>query len=300
MISRRGGNPTDVDSRLQDSPARLLVVALESVVLPRLGHPQEKLMTSRSGALGGGFAVVALVLTAILYNALPVRGSDHQDSPTVVARPAADITDVFVYPAGDNPSNVVLQMDVDPLLTPATASQASLDPAVLYQFKISHGAAAGPEDMAIQIQAGSAGTAQTVNVYGPFAPVAGVLSVVGPSSGSVPFNSASAAALSNGMKVFVGPRADPFFFDLFQFFSFLPDRNYQTAGAGPKAPFSFKFPTPSGTFASCVMGTPSDALSSNSFNVLSIVIEAPRSLIAPASGSQLIHVWATTSTVSGT
>jgi hypothetical protein len=257
-------------------------------------------MTSRSGALGSGLAALALVLTAVLYNVLPVRGSDHQDSPTVVARPAADITDVFVYPAGDNPSNVVLQMDVSPLLTPANASQAALDPAVLYQFKIAHGTSAGQEDMAIQVQAIGAGPTQTVAVYGPFAPVPGTVSTAGPLSGTVAFNSTSAAALANGMRVFVGPRADPFFFDLFQFFSFLPDRNYQTAGASPKAPFSFKFPAPAGAFASCVQGTPNDALSSNSFNVLSIVIEAPRSLIAPAPGSQVIHLWATTSTVSET
>jgi hypothetical protein len=256
-------------------------------------------MPSRSGALGGGIAVIALALTAILYNVLPVRSSDHQDSPTVVARPAADITDVFVYPAGDNPANVVLQMDVSPLLTPATTPQAALDPAVLYQFKIAHGAGAGPEDMAIQLQASGTGPAQTVNVYGPFTPAAGTLSALGPSSGSVAFNSTTAAALTNGMRVFVGPRADPFFFDLFQFFSFLPDRNYQTPGAAPKAPFSFKFPAPAGAFAACVQGTPSDALSTNSLNVLSIVIEAPRALIAPASGSQMIHLWATTSTVSG-
>ena len=256
-------------------------------------------MTTRPGALGGSLAILALVLTGVLYNALPVRGSDHQDSPTTVARPAADITDVFIYPAGDNPNNVVLQMNVDPLLTPATATQAALDPAVLYQFKIAHGASAGAEDMAIQLQASGAGTAQTVNVYGPFAPTPGTTSVLGPASGSVAFNSTSAATLSNGMRVFVGPRADPFFFDLFQFFSFLPDRNYQTAGSAPKAPFSFKFPAPAGQFAACVQGTPVDALSANTFNVLSIVIEAPKSLIAPASGSQIIHVWATTSTTSG-
>jgi hypothetical protein len=256
-------------------------------------------MTIRPGALGGGLAVLALVLTGVLYNALPVRGSDHQDSPTTVARPAADITDVFIYPAGDNPSNVVLQMNVDPLLTPATASQAALDPAVLYQFKIAHGANAGPEDMAIQVQASGAGTTQTVNVYGPFAPTAGTVSVLGPTAGSVAFNATGAPALANGMRVFVGPRADPFFFDLFQFFSFLPDRNFQTAGSAPKAPFSFKFPAPAGAFAACVQGTPVDALSANSFNVLSIVIEAPKALIAPAAGSQIIHVWATTSTTSG-
>lgn len=259
-------------------------------------------MNSRSGALGGGFAVVALVLTAVLYNALPVRGSDHQDSPTTVAHPTADITDVFLYPAGDNPLNVVLQMNVDPLLTPATASSASLDPGVLYQFKLSHGATAGAEDMVIQVQASGTGSGQTVNVYGPFVPATpGVLATVNTAAlaGSVPFGSKTAAPFTNGMRVFVGPRADPFFFDLFQFFSFLPDRNYQTAGSPPKAPFSFKFPSPSGAFAACVKGTPNDALSSNSFNVLSIVIEAPRTLIAPASGSQVVHLWTTTSTQSG-
>jgi Domain of unknown function (DUF4331) len=256
-------------------------------------------MRFNPGALGGGIALVALVLSAVLYDALPVRGSDHQDSPTVVARPAADITDVFVYPAGDNPSNVVLQMDVSPLLTPANTAQAALDPSVLYQFRIAHGATASVEDMAIQFQASAAGPSQSVNVYGPFAPAPGTVSILGPSSGSVAFNSTTAPALPNGMRVFVGPRADPFFFDLFQFFSFLPDRNFQTAGSAPKAPFSFKFPSPAGAFASCVQGTPSDALSTNSFNVLSIVIEAPKSLIAPASGSQTIHVWATTSTASG-
>jgi uncharacterized protein DUF4331 len=257
-------------------------------------------MISRSGALGGGLAVLSLVATAILFNVLPVRGSDHQDSPITVAHPAADITDVFLYPAGDNPSNVVLQMDVDPLITPANTGSQALDPAVLYQFKIAHGASAGPEDMVIQLQASGAGTSQTVNVYGPFTPGSpGTVSTLGTQTGSVPFGSTTAAALSNGMKVFVGPRADPFFFDLFQFFSFLPDRNAATAGSSPKAPFSFKFPAPAGAFANCVQGTPVDALSSNNFNVLSIVIEAPKSLIAPASGSQIVHLWTTTSTVNG-
>jgi len=257
-------------------------------------------MTSRSGALGGGLAVLSLVATAILFNVLPVRGSDHQDSPLMVAHPAADITDVFLYPAGDNANNVVLQMDVDPLITPPNTGSQALDPAVLYQFKIAHGASAGPEDMVIQVQATGAGPSQSVYVYGPFTPsTPGTTSTLGTFSGSVPFNSTNAPALSNGMKVFVGPRADPFFFDLFQFFSFLPDRNAATAGAAPKAPFSFKFPAPAGAFASCVQGTPVDALSSNSFNVLSIVIEAPKALIAPAAGSQVIHLWTTTSTVNG-
>lgn len=261
-------------------------------------------MIQRSRALGGGLAVMALVLTAILYNALPVRGSDHQDSPTMVAHPAADITDVFVYPAGDNPANVVLQMDIDPLLTPAVSPTQALDPAVLYQFKISHGTTAGPEDMVIQLQPDTAGTSQNVNVYGPFTPATpGTVSTLGTKTGSVPFNATSAPALSNGLKVFVGPRADPFFFDLFAFFKFLPDRNYKTPGSTAPAgtPLSFNFPASkaTGSFANCLVGTPVDALSSNNFNVLAVVIEAPKSLIAPSTGSSIIHVWATTSTVSG-
>lgn len=262
-------------------------------------------MTKRpAGALGGLLAVVALGITAIAYTVIPAHSSDHQDSPTVVARPAADITDVFVYPAA-NPANVVLQMDVDPLLTSATTPSAALDPAVLYQFKISHGASAGPEDMDIQFLAQGSGATQSVNVYGPFAASSpGTVDSVGALSGNVPFNVTAGTTLPNGMKVFVGPRADPFYFDLFAFFAFLPDRNYKTAGTTAPAgtPFSFNFTSAEavGQYASCKVGTPSDALSSNGFNVLSIVIEAPRALIAPTSGSQMIHVWATTATQTGT
>jgi hypothetical protein len=263
-------------------------------------------MKLRPNAAGALAAVAALVLTAVVYDLLPARSSDHQDSPTVIARPAADITDVYVYPAA-SAANVVLQMDVDPLLAPgAPTTTASLDPQVLYQFKIAHGTAPGSEDMVIQLMARSAGAGQTISVFGPFTPGdVGTVNALGPYEGAVPFNVPAGTTLPNGMKVFVGPRADPFFFDLFAFFKFLPDRDYKTAGttAAAGTPFSFNF-TPAEIaanpqFASCLVGTPTDALSTNHFNVLSIVIEAPRSLIAPSTGSSIIHVWATTSTQTG-
>jgi hypothetical protein len=260
-------------------------------------------MKLRSGALGGLAAIVALVLTAIVYNLLPVRGSDHQDSPTTVARPGADITDVYLYPAA-SPANVVLQMDVDPLLAPGgPTTTAALDPQVLYQFKIAHGAP-GVEDMVIQLLPTGSGTSQNVAVYGPFKPsTTGTTATIGTASlaGTVPFNATAGTTLPNGMKVFIGPRSDPFFFDLFAFFKFLPDRDYKTAGAPAAPPLSFNFTAAqaTGQFASCLVGTPTDALSSNHFNVLSIVIEAPRALIAPSSGSSKINVWATTSTTTG-
>ncbi|GAC1402432.1 MAG: hypothetical protein NVSMB64_02330 [Candidatus Velthaea sp.] len=261
-------------------------------------------MKQRSGAIGGILAVVALVVSAIAYNTLPVRGSDHQDSPTTFARPAADITDVFVYPATD-PTKVVLQMDVDTSATP-TADLTQLDPSVLYQFKIAHGAAGGAEDMVIQLLPQGTGASQTINVYGPFTPAAtGTVSSNGPLSGSVPFNVTTGTVLTNGMNVFVGKRADPFFFDLAQFFKIIPDRN---VGNQPNPPpplvqatgfrgFTAAFNTANGT--KCDTSASQDFLSANNANVVAIVIEAPRSLIAPAAGSQVIHLWATTSTRSG-
>ncbi len=268
-------------------------------------------MKLRSGALGGVAAIAALVVTAVAYNTLPVRGSDHQDSVLTFARPAADITDVFLYPSTD-PAKVVLQMDLDTSLSPS-ANLTQLDPGVLYQFKIAHsatGGAGGAEDMVIQLLPQGNGAGQTVNVYGPFAPSAtGPVSVSGALSGSVPFSAPGAASsgtvLANGMRVFVGERADPFFFDLAQFFKILPDRN---VGNQPNPPppltqatgfrgFTAAF---NAAHATACDTTPAvDFLSANHGNVVSIVVEAPRALIAPDPTKQTIHLWTTTSTATG-
>jgi hypothetical protein len=254
-----------------------------------------------SRSLGGVLALAALAVTVVLYDAAVTRGSDHQDSPAVLARPGADITDVFVYPNPADPSRVVLQMNVDPLLVPGAATTtAALDPQVLYQFKIAHGARPGREDMVIQFLASGSGPSQTISVYGPAAPAQqGTTSTLAGAPRMLPFNAPT--ALENGIKAFVGPRADPFFFDLAQFFKIIPDRNYQNhPNVPPPSATSFRgftaaFNSANGT--TCDTSAASDLLVG--FNVLSIVIEAPKSLIAPSSGSQTIHVWATTSTPAG-
>lgn len=266
-------------------------------------------MKIRPGALGGVAAIAALVVTAVVYNALPVRSSDHQDSLLTFARPAADITDVFVYPSTD-PTKVVLQMDVDTSATPS-ANLTQLDPGVLYQFKIAHsakGGAGGAEDMVIQLLPQGNGAGQSINVYGPFTPsVTGPVSAAGTLSGAVPFSAttSSGTLLANGMRVFVGKRADPFYFDLAQFFKILPDRN---VGNQPNPPppltqatgfrgFTAAFNAAHGT--ACDTTPSSDFLSANSANMVAIVIEAPRALIAPDTTKQTIHLWTTTSTATG-
>jgi hypothetical protein len=262
--------------------------------------------------LGSVAALATLAAAAFLYVAHPVRGSDHQDSPTVLKQPGADIADLYVFPGSKDPTRVVLMMNVHPLLTPPATAGASFDPGVLYQFKISHGPAGttAPEDTVIQILASGTGADQTLTVYGPAKPNrTGTHSTLVDKSGTFAFNDTKAARFDNGIRPFAGPRADPFFFDLFQFFKILPDRNYSSPRTGNKLGTST--PTFNGYAAGSMSGAGGYACSTApsvnaltqaappGFNVLSIVIGLPRSLLMPEGASPIVHVWATASVKSG-
>ena len=244
----------------------------------------------------GAAGIVALAGAAVLYAAHPVRGSDHQDSFTVTNRPGADITDVFVYQAPDNAANVVLQMDVFPLIPHAALGSDALDPAVLYQFKIDTNGD-GTEDMVLQLKARGAGTGQSIDVYGPAHPIAaGTASQLIGKTGTIAFNDRTGTPLPNGVKAFVGDAKDPFFFDLARFFQILPDRDYQNQ-PNPQPPdpsIGFRGFAP-GNPNGCSTAASQDFLSSNQFNVISIVTELPKSML----GGGKIGVWATTSTTTG-
>ena len=253
-------------------------------------------MTIATRRTFGAAAIAALAGALFVYSAHPVRGSDHQDSFTVTNRPGADITDVFVYQAPDNANNVVLQMDVFPLISHAALGTDALDPAVLYQFKIDN-TGDGVEDLVLQLQATGAGTSQSVNVFGPAKPiVTGTAGEVVGQSGTVAFNDRAGTPLTNGIKVFVGDAKDPFFFDLARFFQILPDRNYQNQpNPGPPNPgIGFRGFAP-GNPNGCATQPAQDLLSANQFNVISVVAESPKSML----GSGKIGVWATTSTTTG-
>jgi hypothetical protein len=265
--------------------------------------------------LGSFSALIALSASVFLYVAHPARSSDHQDAPAQLANPMSDITDVYVFPDTLNTSNVILAMDIDPLLTPGSmTNNAALDPNLLYQFKISHNNTVlgdnAPEDTVVQLQATGTGPTQTVSLYGPTAPqVTGAMSVLETKAfvGSVPFNTLPASQLPNGSFAFAGPRADPFFFDLFQFFKILPDRNYANKRTGDM--LGYATPSFNGYPASAVSGKfwhnyacstmPSqNALTQAAppgFNVVTVMVSVPRSVLAPASGSQIVHVWASVS-----
>lgn len=308
--SRARKNSPDASSELDfvplhaQSPPFALATSGEQQTLG--GHSMKR----KAIGIAGILAIVAMAGSILVYSAHPVRGSDHQDSPTTVNRPPADITDVFVYQAPDNANNVVLQMDVWPLITHSEVPTSALDPAVMYQFKIDN-TGDGVEDLTLQLRPTSAGTSQTINVYGPGKPAeTGTNSSFIAKTGTVTFNDASGTAQANGVKVFVGPTKDPFFFDLLTFFNIIPDRYY-----GCHAPFTNAFGVPcggatAGSFngftsafntlhsTNCSTTPAVDALSANQFNAIAIVAEIPKSLLIN-NAHPVVGVWATTSTKSG-
>jgi len=258
-------------------------------------------------------AVFLLAFSVSLFSFKAARGSDHQDSPTVVNNPLADITDVYTFPDPHDASKVALVMDVRPLIPSGMTAGIALDPNVLYQFKIANTGVPTnsiQENVVIQLTADGTGTSQKITLRGPAKPnEVGTANTTVGSTGTFAFG--KTAKLAGGIEAFVGPRRDPFFFDLAQFFKILPDRNYMNhPNPPPPTATSFRFEkgsqpivlngTSYGTAASnkCVIAKPSDLLAP--YNVISIVIELPKKMLAPSGGKPgPIALWATTSTADG-
>lgn len=206
-----------------------------------------------------------------IYGAKVGFASDHADVREVVSRPGSDISDVFIFPSKENSNNVVLAMNVNPLI--ASGGTASFDPDVLYQFKIDLNKD-GIEDRVIQVKFNGSGATQQVTVAGPAAPneIGTTNSIMTPYTLTGMVNTTFSPTV--GMQVFAGVREDPFFFDLEQFFVILPDRGVPAGltspPADPNQPMSTTWRAP---------GTAVDFLSNGGFNVLSIVIELPKEML---------------------
>jgi hypothetical protein len=269
--------------------------------------------------LGSSAAVVALAAAVLLYTLHPAKSSDHQDTFNLANRSntSADITDVYAFPSPSNPANVVLVMDTTPLIPAGAGSTKFFDPSVMWQFKMVHGPMGtfNAEDEVIQITVSGTTANQTFTIHGPGKPnEVGTTNTLLPATGSFTYN--KAATLSNGIQAYAGPRADPFFFDLIQFFSFLGDRNYHnhTSQSDPGTgdtltgtPTFNGFPAgtlsgpATGNFA-CGTAPAQNALTQLAppgFNVLTYVLEVPRSLLTSGYSSSIVHMWATASSVSG-
>jgi hypothetical protein len=202
-------------------------------------------------------AVACVVTGGIIYAA------DHIDTPAVTNQ-TTDITDVYVFRAQD-PNNLVFVANSQGLTSPANSAALKFDENTVLEFNIDK-TGDNKEDLVIQCKYSSDGNKMVI--YGPVLPSeTGTRSKLeGNVTAEVAVTAYGNAALTgtgaSGIKVFAGPRDDPFFFDL---------NRYKAILAGTAPGFSA---TGDDTFK----GT----------NVLSVVVEVPKSLIA-ATGA--INVW---------
>jgi hypothetical protein len=128
------------------------------------------------------------------------RAADHTDGPAAIADQSADITDVYAFMSPDPASktHLVLIMNVAPLASATTAFSNK----VTYKFHIKPITGTAPITVGADanVTCTFAGTAVTCN--GPNSLSAtGTVGTVGGSA-------------TDPMRVFAGPRSDPFYFDL--------------------------------------------------------------------------------------
>jgi hypothetical protein len=218
------------------------------------------------------FSVAGFVLLAL---SIYLYAADHIDAPAVTGAGSTsknnDITDVYAFQSPANASNLVFVCNTQGLLSPTASGTAQFANNVMYEFNIDK-TGDNVEDMVIQclFQNGK------MRVYGPVEATnaqKGTVSTVA-TSGAMTETEITAYTASaspkmgtnaNGIKVFAGPRDDPFFFDLVR---------YREIIAGTQT--GFRSPGVD-TFA----GT----------NVMAIVVEVPKSLFGTVTGNTL-NVWA--------
>ncbi len=208
--------------------------------------------------------VISFMIVACVSSVAYLIAADHIDAPAVTGT-GSDITDFYAFQSPANNSNMVFVVNVQGLLAPSATASASFDEEVMIEINIDNSATKDNlEDLVIQATFKNG----KVRVYGPIAPIQkGVASTLVNSAYAeaaiTAYGSAPTIGESNGMKVFAGPRDDPFFFDL---------TAYQAVLAGTATKFK---DVGVDTFA----GT----------NVMSLVVEVPKSTL----GSGTINTWVT-------
>jgi hypothetical protein len=213
------------------------------------------------------------LLGALLAGGI-IFAADHIDAPAVTGPGStsigADITDIYAFQSPTDNTKMVFVLNSQGLMSPGVSATASFPSNVMYEFNIDN-TGDNREDLVIQclIQGGK------MRVYGPVAPATTGLTSTVVTSGPVTETavtaygaaSVSTGSNTNGIRIFAGPRDDPFFFDLTRFKEII---------AGTQT--SFRNPG-----VDAFAGT----------NVMSIVVEVPKSLLGSAS---TINVWGETKT----
>lgn len=206
------------------------------------------------------------------------RSADHYDSPAVIAAPAADIADVFAWMDG---GRVVLAMTV----FPGAPMGARFDPAVQYVLHTASGTGVGMTAAPVDVVA-TFDDAQAISLW-----VGTGEHVAGDASGPAGLSSSDGK-----VKVFAGPRADPFFFNLEGFRAAIADIETAAPTLGfDEAGCPQVDPTTAGVITKQLATAPDGGAPVDTFaksNVLAIVVSLDKSLVT--SGGTTVSVWGAT------
>jgi hypothetical protein len=170
-------------------------------------------------------SLIRIVVVAI-WAVFPawVLASDHRESPMIQEDPKADITDLwaFLSPAGS--SNLVLAMAVNPISVTQQAGTYHFSPGVRYRFNIDNdGDAKSDHVIDVRFSGYDPETAtQTFTAKFPGHVVVNGEVTRGTRIKDQP-NPPIINEGPNGIKVFAGPRDDPFFIDTVGFFRRVAD-----------------------------------------------------------------------------
>ena len=167
--------------------------------------------------------VVPLVAWALL--AMTASASDHIDSPSVTGDRAADLSDVYVFRSPEHSDNLVVALDVNGLTV--AAELRNFATGVEYKINVDTNADL-VADATVKVT--FSGDLRTFKVEGLGAPITGEVTPPGSTEARV--------TDANGIKVFAGPRNDPFFQDAAGVFGFLsapyvPAIGLRRAGEAP-------------------------------------------------------------------
>lgn len=247
--------------------------------MKKWNHPRARLVALAAIAVATGSAIAVRAVMA----------SDHQDTPLVEMSPRYDVNDVYAFPAPGNPSRTVLVLGTSSPITPAQTPSFTFGTKdqELYQIKIDNTGDAR-EDLVFQVTFTGKSGKQKVTLRGPVKPNAvGTMNTL---VGGKQIKGYTNTLIESGdVKLFAGPRDDPFFIDLEAFFRILPDRRPE---AGPlstitQGPLTFREATGPNPAVDYLRG----------INDMAIVIELPTAAIANPATNGRFGVWATTSRV---
>jgi len=93
-------------------------------------------MTRKSLTIVSRIVITFSLFVFVACGAAPLWAADHREAPKVDAIPEGDITDVFLFTDPNDPSRVVMMMNVNPFGNPSENPSFSFSPDLLYQFKI--------------------------------------------------------------------------------------------------------------------------------------------------------------------